>query len=170
MNIDSRKTRKIRKSPLKIFTAIFGIYILISVLSLIPALSKEYHSLRFIDGVKQMIFNLFYIFIGFNLYRLFYTSEKTLNDLVTSQSLKRLANIWYCLVALLTFKVAALLLIKFYIIPFAADKHLADSLGYSVNMPIAPNSDLLIAIVIVWVFLYVVGFALKLKQENDLTI
>lgn len=158
------------KVSLKIYTVIFGLYILIAIISLIPALSKPFYSLIFIDGIKQLFFYFFYIFIGYNLYLLFYNSEKTLNDLVSSSNLKRTANIWYCLVGLLIVKVTSLLLIKHYVLPFVPDKNLAYSLGYSAKMPIAPNSDLLIAIAIVWVFLYVIRYALRLKQENDLTI
>jgi len=158
------------KNALKIYISVFGFYILISVLSLTAALSKPFDSLVFLDGLRQLFCNFFYVFIGYNLSRVFYNSAKILDNLVSSDSLKRMANIWYCLVGLLAFKITTLFFIKRYVIPFATDRNSADGLGYSAKMTVAPYSDLLISILVVWVFLYVINYALKLKQENDLTI
>ncbi|MCZ4223395.1 hypothetical protein [Pedobacter rhodius] len=158
------------KNALKIYISIFGFYILISVISLATALSRPFDSLVFLDGLRQLFCNFFYVFIGYHLYYVFYSSEKILNNLVSSASLKRMTKIWYCLVGLLVFKITTLFLIKRYVIPFATDRSLADGLGYSAKMAVAPYSDLLISILIVWVFLYLINYALKLKQENDLTI
>ncbi|RZK53886.1 MAG: hypothetical protein EOO91_16875 [Pedobacter sp.] len=164
---------KKRNIALKFYVAVFGFYILISILSSIPILlnnSNTLNALVFYDAMKRLLFNVFYIFIGFNLYKLIYDLKSGLISLIAKSSLKRMTNIWYALVGLLSFKVIFEFIFRYKIVVNAPDADKANELGYSTKMPIAPYADLLLVIFIVWVLMYVLNFALKLKQEQDLTI
>ena len=148
----------------------FAVYILLSLLSTYPVLKYDVGSLRFSNGMVQVVYNLFYVFIGFNLYRLISAQQQKKFDLISKKALGRICNIWYALVALLSTKLVLGLLIKFYVIPQSPDAYLSDELGYSAKMSITPHSDLLIAIVVVWCFIIALNYAIKTKEEQELTI
>lgn len=85
---------------------------------------------------------------------------------------KKIQNIWTCLVTLLITKLVFNAIIVNYVLPKASDANLAESMGYfeKGGLKLQPHADLIIAIIMAWVFLLVLSHAIRLKKEQDLTI
>lgn len=163
-------SRRMSNTSLKVFAFAFAFTILINVLKFIHGLFKFTEGIMFYNNIKDIGAIICYLVIGYQLLKITSSLKSGLIDFIAETSLKRLSKIWIALIALLFFKVTWQGFIFFYSSRNYLNQSLLDKLGYSKNITIAPHSDLLIAIFIVWVLMYVLNYALKLKKEQDLTI
>lgn len=163
-------TSRMSNTSLKVFVFAFAFIIFINVLEFVPQLFKFSDGILFYDGVKKIIFNVCYLVIGYQLIKITASLKSGLIDLIAETSLKRLSKIWMALIALLCIKVLWQGFMILYLWKNHINQSLLNKLGYSKNIEIAPHSDLLIAVFIVWILMYVLNYALKLKKEQDLTI
>ncbi len=163
-------TSRISNTSLKVFVFAFAFTILINVLQFVPQLFKFSDGILFYDGVKKIIFNVCYLIIGYQLIKITASLKSGLIDLIAETSLKRLNKVWMALIALLCIKVLWQVFMILYLRKNYINQSLLNKLDFSKNIGIAPHSDLLIAVFIVWILIYVLNYALKLKKEQDLTI
>lgn len=156
--------------PLKIFAIAFAFIILINILEFTHGLFKLFYGVLFYNSIKNLSTIICYLVIGYQLLKITSSLKSGLIDFIAETSLKRLSKIWIALIALLVFKVTWQGFILFYSSGNYLNQSLLDKLGYSKSVQIATHSDLLIAIFIVWVLMYVLNYAIKLQKEQDLTI
>ena len=155
------------------WTVAVTIFIIESIVKLYPDfVGHSPRSLVFNDALRQLTVTLLYAWVAFNLFRLIYTREGAFINLVSEAGLKQLHRIWISLSTLLVTKLVFSEIMVLYVLPKAPDANLAEQLGYAVGkgLRLQPHADLIIAIVMVWIFLLVLGYSVKLKKEQELTI
>lgn len=170
MNTQAKKMQKI---AIGVWTGAVFIFIAESIIRLIPAFADHAaRSLVFNNALRQLVVTLLYGWVAFNLFRLIYTREGAFINLVSEQGLKQLQRIWISLFTLLVTKLVFNEIIALFVLPKAPDANLAEQLGYAAGkaLKLQPHIDLIIAIVMVWIFLLVLGYSMKLKKEQELTI
>lgn len=166
-------TKKMQQIVVGVWTAAVTIFILESIIKLYPALTDySVRSLVFNDALKQLVTTLLYGVVAYHLFRLVYTRKGAFINLVSEEGLQQLRKILTSLIALLLVKLVFKEIIVRYVLPKAEDAVLATKLGYfeHAGLKLQPHADLIIAIVMVWVFLLVLGYSLQLKKEQEFTI
>lgn len=170
MNTQAKKMQKI---AIGVWTAAVALFIVESILRLYPAFVRHSaRSLVFNDALKQLLVTLLYGLVAFYLFRLIYTRKGAFINLVSEEGLAQLRKIWSALLSLLLTKVVANEIIVRYVLPKAEDASLAQQMGYLTRqgLRLQPHADLIIAIVMVWIFMLVLSYSVQLKREQELTI
>ncbi len=167
------QTKKMQQLVVGVWMTATAIFIIESIVKLYPALANpSLRSLVFNDALKQLVVTLLYGVVAYHLFRLAYTRKGAFINLVSEEGLQQLRKILASLIALLLAKLVFNEIIVRYVLPKAEDAHLATQLGYfgHTGLKLQPHADLIIAIVMVWIFLLVLSYSVQLKKEQELTI
>lgn len=131
-------------------------------------------SVEFLNNLRDIIVKLFYVYAGYLLYSILRNKSIRFINLLSEEGVKIFSKLYYVLLSLVLFKLLFQLFRTIFTVLPIGGKSFAYNFGYLIGNSFTKgaiqNIDLLMSLIIVWVFIIVLKQSNKLKQENDLTI
>jgi len=131
-------------------------------------------SADFLNNLEGLIVKLFYVYMGYLLYSILRYKSTRFMNLLSEEGIKMFLKLYYLILSLILFRILFHFFETILVRLPIGGKKIAYNFGYLIGNGFAKNAvqdiDLVMSLIIVWVFIIVLKESNKLKQENDLTI